>query len=117
MPAGGRMGAAQAGDAGYVERWRPVLVSAEAASFARVVVQACGPHGRERAKNLLWAAGRLAGWAIPLGLEPAPQVLLHPSVTGRFTAHSPGLPGPARRTLRTNLRFLARAVVPPLDPA
>ncbi len=36
---------------------------------------------------------------------------------GRFTAHSPGLSGPARRTLRTNLRFLARAVVPHLDPA
>jgi hypothetical protein len=44
-------------------------------------------------------------------------VLLHPSVIERFTAHAPGLSGPARRTLRTNLRFLARAVVPHLDPA
>jgi integrase len=44
-------------------------------------------------------------------------VLLHPSVIERFTAHAPGLSGPARRTLRTNLRFLARAVVPQLDPA
>jgi hypothetical protein len=32
------MGAAQAGAGGYIERWRPVLASAEAASFARVVV-------------------------------------------------------------------------------
>ena len=103
--------------AAYIGRWQPSSVPAEAAAFARHVVTAAGPHGRDRAKNLLWAAGRLAGWAIPLGLEPAPQVLLHPSVTGRFTAHSPGLPGPARRTLRTNLRFLARAVVPHLDPA
>jgi integrase len=52
-----------------------------------------------------------------IGLEPVPQVLLHPSVIERFTAHAPGLSGPARRTLRTNLRFLARAVVPALAPA
>ena len=44
-------------------------------------------------------------------------MLLHPSVIERFTAHAPGLSGPARRTLRTNLRFIARAVVPHLDPA
>jgi integrase len=103
--------------AAYTGRWQPSSVSAEAAAFARAVVTAAGPRGRDRAKNLLWAAGKLAGWAIPLGLEPAPQVLLHPSVIERFTAHSPGLSGPARRTLRTNLRFLARAVVPHLDPA
>jgi integrase len=46
-----------------------------------------------------------------------PEVLLHPSVIERFTAHGPGLSGPARRTLRTNLRFIARRVVPQLDPA
>src|SRR5215469_16051223 len=61
--------------------------------------------------------GQRASWAIPLGLDPVPQVLLHPSVIERFTAHAPGLSGPARRTLRTNLRFLARRVVPALDPA
>jgi integrase len=44
-------------------------------------------------------------------------VLLHPSVIERFTAHAPGLTGVTRRTLRTNLRFLARAVVPQLCPA
>jgi hypothetical protein len=67
-----------------------------AASFARQVVAAAGPHGRDRAKNLLWAAGKLADWAIGLGLEPAPQVLLHPSVTERFATCAPGLSGPAR---------------------
>jgi hypothetical protein len=103
--------------AGYIAAWQPSSVPPQAARFARAVVTAAGPHGRDRAKNLLWAAGRLAGWAIPLGLEPAPGVLLHPSVIERFTAHAPGLSGPARRTLRTNLRFLARAVVPHLDPA
>jgi integrase len=103
--------------AGYIGRWRPSSVSAEAACFARQVVAASGPHGRDRAKNLLWAAGKLAGYGLGLGLEPAPEVLLHPSVIERFTAHCPGLSGPARRTLRTNLRFLARRVVPHLDPA
>jgi len=105
------------GDAGYVAAWRPVSVSAEAAVFARAVVSGCGPLGRDRAKSLLWAAGKLAGYGIGLGLDPVPGVLLHPSVIERFTAHSPGLSGPARRTLRTNLRFIARAVVPQLDPA
>jgi integrase len=104
-------------DTGYLARWRPVSVPAEAAAFARQVVAACGPLGRDRAKNLLWAAGKLAGYGTGLGLEPVPGVLLHPSVTGRFTAHAPGLSGPARRTLRTNLRFIARRVVPALDPA
>src|SRR5260221_4308702 len=104
------------GTAGYLARWRPSSVSPRAASFARQVVAAGGPHRRERAKNLLWAAGRLADWAIGLGLEPVPE-LLHPSVTGRFTAHAPGLTGVTRRTLRTNLRFIARDVVPQLHPA
>jgi len=106
-----------AGVAGYIAAWRPVSASPEAAAFARQVVNAAAPGGRDRARNLLWAAGKLAGYGIGLGLEPAPQVLLHPSVIERFTAHAPGLSGPARRTLRTNLRFIARAVVPHLDPA
>ncbi len=105
------------GVAGYIAAWRPASAPPQAAAFARQVVSQAGPTGRDRAKNLLWAAGKLACYGIGLGLEPAPQVLLHPSVIERFTAHSPGLSGPARRTLRTNLRFLARAVVPQLAPA
>ena len=89
----------------------------QAAVFARAVVGQAAPGGRERAKNLLWAAGKLAGYGIGIGLEPVPEVLLHPSVIERFTAHAPGLTGVTRRTLRTNLRFLARAVVPQLHPA
>jgi len=103
--------------AGYIASWQPSSVTSEAARFARQVVTQAAPPGRERARNLLWAAGRLADYAIGLGLEPVPEVLLHPSVTGRFTAHAPGLTGVTRRTLRTSLRFLARAVVPQLAPA
>jgi hypothetical protein len=69
-----------AADAGYPARWRPSSVPPEAAAFARQVVAACGPLGRDRAKNLLRAAGKLAAWGIGVGLEPVPGVLLHPSV-------------------------------------
>jgi hypothetical protein len=85
-----------AGDvAGYIARWQPSWVPPEAAVFARTVVQAAGPCSSQRAKSLLWAAGKLADYAIRLGLEPVPEVLLHPSVIERFTAHGPGLLFPA----------------------
>jgi integrase len=103
--------------AGYVGRWQPSSVSAEAAAFARDVITAVAPQGRERAKNLLWAAGKLADYALGLGLEAVPDVVLHPSVAERFTRCAPGLSPVARRTLRTNLRFIGRRVVPQLYPA
>jgi hypothetical protein len=103
--------------AAYIGRWRPSSVSPQAAAFARDVIAAAGPEGKERAKNLLWAAGKLADWALPMGLDAVPEVLLHPSVTERFTRAAPGLSGVARRTLRTNLRFTGRRVVPQLYPA
>ena len=103
--------------AGYIARWRPSSVPPRAAAFARDVVAKTGPEGKERAKNLLWAAGKLADYAIGLGLDPAPEVVLHPSVAERFTRCAPGLSGVARRTLRTNLRFIGRRVVPHLYPA
>jgi integrase len=105
------------GVAGYIAGWGPPSVSPAAAAFAREAVARAGPEGRERAKSLLWAAAKLADWALPLGLDPVPQVLLHPSSVERFAAHSAGLSPPARRTLRTNLRFIARRVVPALWPA
>src|SRR5260221_5111124 len=68
------------------------------------------------ARGCRMSPGKLADWAIPLGLDAVPEVLLHPSVTERFTRTAPGLPGAARRTLRTNLRFTGRRVVPQLYP-
>jgi integrase len=111
------MRAGQAAAEGYTGRRRPSPVSPQAAAFARDVITRTGPLERERAKNLLWTAGRLADWALPLGLEAVPEVLLHPSVAERFTRCAPGLSGVARRTLRTNLRFIGRRVVPQLYPA
>ena len=93
-----------------------VVGAAAGGAFARHVAGAAAPAARARANALLWAAARLAAYGIPLGLEPVPEVLLHPSVIERFAASAPGLSGSARRTLRTNLRFLARRVVPALAP-
>jgi integrase len=103
--------------AAYIGRWRPSSVSAEGAAFARDVVAKTVPEGRDRAKSLLWAAGKLADYAVPLGLEAVPEVLLHPSSVERFTRCAPGLSPAARRTLRTNLRFIGRRVVPQFYPA
>ena len=103
--------------AGYIAGWRPSSVPPQAAAFARDVISRTGPHGRERAKNLLWAAGRLADYAASLGLDLAPETVFHPSVIDRFARCAPGLSGVARRTLRTNQRFIARRVVPQLYPA
>jgi integrase len=111
------MQAEQAAVDSYISRWRPSSVSPQAAAFARDVITQASPAGRERAKNLLWAAGKLADYAIGLGLDPVPETMLHPSVAERFTRCAPGLSGVARRTLRTNLRFIGRRVVPHLYPA
>lgn len=107
---------ADAAVAAYIGRWRPSSVSPRAAVFARDVIAKTAPDGRERARNLLWAAGKLADYAVPLGLEPVPEVLLHPSTVERFARCAPGLSGVARRTLRTNLRFIGRRVVPHFYP-
>jgi integrase len=101
----------------YIGRWRPSSVSPQAAAFARQAVPLAAPEGRERAKNLLWAAGRLADYAISTGLDLAPEIVFHPSVIERFARCAPGLSGVARRTLRTNQRFIARRAVPQLYPS
>ena len=53
--------------AAYIARWRPSSLSPRAAAFARDVIGQLAPEGKERAKNLLWAAGKLADYAIGLG--------------------------------------------------
>jgi integrase len=102
--------------AAYIGRWEPSSVPPQAAAFARDVIGRVAPQGRERAKNLLWAAGKLADYAASLGLDLVPEVVLHPSVAERFTRCAPGLSGVSRRTLRTNLRFIGRRAAPQLYP-
>ena len=80
--------------AAYIGRWRPSSVSPQAAAFARDVIARTAPAGRERAKNLLWAAGKLADYAIGLGLERGAGGAAAP-VGGR--AVHPVRAGPVRR--------------------
>lgn len=90
-------------------------VDQEAVAFAREVVSAVGPAGPARARALLWATSRLAAWGLSVGLAPAPQVLLHPSVIERYVAVGMAQASEsARRTARTNLRFVARRAAPGL---
>jgi len=88
-----------------------------AAAFVRRAVTAAEPASVVRARTLLWACARLAGWGEGVGLEPVPEVLLHPSVIERFVVVGmASAPMARRRTVRTNLRFVARRVAPVLSP-
>ncbi|MHB8695846.1 MAG: hypothetical protein ACYDHH_31915 [Solirubrobacteraceae bacterium] len=100
--------------AGYAPR----SLSPPAAAFVRAVVAGAAPGTPARAKALLFAASKLACFGERVGLELSAEVLLHPSVIERFIVLSEGIVSPAtRRTLRTNLRALARAVEPHPQPA
>jgi integrase len=102
-----------------LERWSPRAHCKEAAEFARSVVAQCGPLGPSRCRTLLWCCASLARFGIGIGLEPVPGALLRPSVIERFVVV--GLSSASfsrRRDVRTNLRHVARKVVPELfEPA
>jgi integrase len=92
-----------------VEAWGSTAVPAAAVAFAKQLVREAGPRDANRAKALLYAASRLGAFAGPLGLGLEPEVLLAPAFVERFVAASKELSAPTKRTLRTNLRSLARA--------
>ena len=97
--------------AAAIERFSPRTVDAAAARFAREVVARARPSSPARARALLFAASKLAAFGAQVGLEPTVEVLLHPSAIERFCA--PGvtaMSAPTRRTVRTNLRFVAKTV-------
>jgi integrase len=97
--------------AAAIAAYRPRGVSDAASAFARQVVAAMSPGRRDRAKALLFAAGRLAAFAEGVGLELSPEALLEQAMIERFIACGCGGLSPAStRTLRTNLRALARAL-------
>jgi integrase len=97
--------------------WRPRGLGEPAQAFARAVVSAAGPATPARAKALLFAAARLAAFGESVGLELAPELLLRPAPIERFVVEGCRAVSPAtRRTLRTNLRALARALRPYPQP-
>ena len=94
-----------------VERYAPVSLSAAAADFTREVVARAGPETPARAKALLFSASRLACFAERVGLELEPRVVLCEAVIERFVlVGCPAVSPATRRTLRTNVRSLARAL-------
>lgn len=87
----------------------------EASAFARQAVGLAAPAGLARARHLLWCCARLGAFGLEVGLAPEPAVLLHPATIDRFVAR--GLAGAdesTRRSVRTNLRFVARRAAPEL---
>lgn len=93
-----------------IERFAPSSLAPDAARFARRVVQRVAPEKLERAKALLFAAGRLATFARSIGLDLDETVLLRDSLIERFACSSSAGSRATARTLRANLRFLAREV-------
>jgi integrase len=101
-----------------VERYAPVSLSAAAADFTRAVVARAGPATPARAKALLFAASRLACFAERVGLELESRVVLCDATIERFIlVGCAGVSPATRRTLRTNLRALARAIERYPEPA
>ncbi|HYB23836.1 MAG TPA: hypothetical protein VED41_08565 [Solirubrobacteraceae bacterium] len=97
--------------ASAIARYAPCSLSEHSARLARELVAKASPATPERAKALLFAAGRLAVFAEGVGLELCGEVLLQEAVIERFIAcGTRGFSPATRRTLRTNLRALSRAL-------
>jgi hypothetical protein len=104
--------------ASAIARYEPATLSTDVARFARTVVERAKPQNPERAKALLFAAGRLGAFARSVGLELDPEVVLCPSLIERFILTSaPALSPATARTLRSNLRALAKALAVHQPPA
>ncbi len=76
------------------------------------------PATKDRAKALLFAASRLAGFAAAAGLELRAEVVFCPPVIERFiVANARAFSAPTARTLRTNCRAIGRALAAYPEPA
>ena len=107
-----------AGSARAIARYAPVSLSTDVAGFARAVVGAAQPKNPARAKALLFAAAKIGTFAASVGLELAPAVVLSPANIERYIALEAGaLSAPTARTVRTNLRAIAKAVLVDQAPA
>jgi hypothetical protein len=91
--------------------WMPRGVDPRAGAFARAVVERTEPRTWARARSLAWAASRLCDFALSVGLEPDPAVVLERACIERFIeSQAARWSAPARRTARSNLLFLANEV-------
>jgi hypothetical protein len=98
-----------------IANYRAKGVDAEAVELARLLVSGAAPLRVARARTLLWITSRLVDWALSVGLEPRKEVVLKSSVIERFVSLAMAdVSYSARRTARTNLRYMARKVAPEL---
>jgi integrase len=112
MPAGAPVAALAA-----IRAYAPASLSPAAAAFARAAAARAVPRTRERAKALLYAASRLAAFGESVGMELRAEALLREATIERFVLTGCPKVSPAtRRTLKTNLRALARAHGSPSRP-
>ncbi len=101
-----------------IEAWHSDMVPAGAVAFSRQVVARAAPASAARAKALLFAASRAAGFAGGAGLELRAEVVFCPAVIERFiVANGRRFSAPTARTLRTNCRALGRALAAYPEPA
>jgi integrase len=111
MPSPGACGGTDAVIAGAIAGWRSRVLSERAQRFAREAALAAAPRCAPRARALVFAAARLAAFAESVGLELELGVLLSEPVIERFVlVGCEGVSPATRRTLRTNLRALARSL-------
>jgi len=97
--------------AATIEGFSPHTVSGAAGAFAKELTAQAKPESPNRAKAYLFAASRLGAFCESIGLALTATVALHPSVIERCCA--PGMTTmsqPTRRTVRSNLRAIARAL-------
>jgi hypothetical protein len=110
-------GMADATVAGTIERFCP-RAPEEVAAFAKAAALAADPSTPARAKALLFALTKLGCFAVSVGLELQPATCLSPAAIERFIVAAGGtFTPPTRRTLRSNLRFVAARVLVHNPPA
>lgn len=95
----------------FVERYRPKGLTPAACRLARALVAAARPPSPGRAKALLFATSKLAAFCVARGVDLDEASVLSDAVIERFVATgTAGLSDATRRTLRSNLLALRRAL-------
>jgi hypothetical protein len=103
--------------AGVIDRFCP-RAPRDVATFAKEVTSRAGPATPARAKALLFALTKLGSFVTSVGVDLDPQLCLAPAMIERFIViEGRRLTPPTRRTLRSNLRFVARRVLVDNPPA
>lgn len=94
-----------------LEAWRP-RGAEDGADFARSLLRSLEVTSWARARSLLWAASRLGAFAAARGIDQDPTTLLGVAFIERFLAEGIATwSSPARRTVRSNLYFVAASTL------